>query len=102
MSGDTTKWREVVEVNLLGLCVATREAVKSMRRHEVDGCVVHVNSLAGHRVTQSIGYMYAPSKFAVSAAAEVLRWEIANAESRIRVSVSFRVGTSDVDYCYCY
>ena len=35
---------------MLGLCIATREAIQDMERRGVAGHVVHVSSMAGHRV----------------------------------------------------
>lgn len=85
MSGDTDAWREMLEVNVLALCVCTREAVKDMRRRGDRGHIVHINSLSGHRVPGASG-VYAASKFAVTALTEGLRQELREADSPIRVS----------------
>src|SRR3954471_14962285 len=45
-SGPTEAWREMLEVNVLGLCIATREAIQDMERRGVAGHVVHVSSMA--------------------------------------------------------
>src|SRR5262249_28101310 len=34
-SGSTEDWREMLEVNVLGLCIATREAIQDMERRAV-------------------------------------------------------------------
>jgi NADP-dependent 3-hydroxy acid dehydrogenase YdfG len=47
-SGTTELWREMLETNVLGLLIATREAVQDMERRAVAGHVVHVSSMAGH------------------------------------------------------
>ena len=49
-SGETERWREMLEVNVLGLLIATREAIRDMERRGVAGHVVNVSSMAGHRV----------------------------------------------------
>lgn len=85
MSGDTAQWREMLDVNVLALCVATREAVSDMQRREVAGHVVHIGSMSGHRVPGGSG-VYAASKFAVRALTEGLRQELRAAGSPIRVS----------------
>jgi NADP-dependent 3-hydroxy acid dehydrogenase YdfG len=42
--GSTDEWRNMLDVNVLGLSVCTREALKSMKeREEDDGHVIHIN-----------------------------------------------------------
>ncbi len=84
MSGSTDHWRETLEVNVLALSVCTREAVADMRRRGDDGHVVHVSSMAAHRVPPGSG-MYSASKYAVRALTEALRQELRAAGSQIRV-----------------
>ncbi|MGF1496362.1 MAG: SDR family NAD(P)-dependent oxidoreductase [Elainellaceae cyanobacterium] len=85
MSGDTAAWREMLEVNVLALCVCTREAVKEMRARGDRGHIVHIGSMSGHRVPGGSG-VYSASKFAVRALTEGLRQELRAANSQIRVS----------------
>jgi 17beta-estradiol 17-dehydrogenase / 3beta-hydroxysteroid 3-dehydrogenase len=85
-SGPTEAWREMLEVNVLGLCIATREAIQDMERRGVAGHVVHVSSMAGHRIPGPDGGVYAASKFAVRALTEALRIELRAKGSPIRVS----------------
>lgn len=40
---NTRDFRGMLEANLLGLCICTREAVKSMRDRAVDGHIVNIN-----------------------------------------------------------
>ena len=49
-SAPTELWREMLEVNVLSLCIATRETIQDMERRGVAGHVVHVSSMAAHRV----------------------------------------------------
>lgn len=85
MDGETEHWREMLDVNVLALCVCTREAVRDMRSRGDDGHVIHIASIAGHRVPPASG-VYSASKFAVRALTEGLRQELRDAESGIRVS----------------
>jgi NADP-dependent 3-hydroxy acid dehydrogenase YdfG len=85
IDGRTDAWREILEVNVLALCVCTREALFDMRRRGDDGHVVHVSSMAAYRVPPQSG-VYAASKYAVRALTEGLRAELRALGSGIRVS----------------
>ncbi|XP_065892562.1 dehydrogenase/reductase SDR family member 11-like [Dysidea avara] len=85
LSGTTEQWREMMEVNVLGLCIMTREFIKQLRERNVDdGHVFHLNSMSGHRV---IGLpFYAATKFAVTALTEGLRKELRDIKSNIKIT----------------
>jgi len=85
-SAPTELWREMLEVNVLGLAIATREAIQDMERRGVAGHVVHVSSMAGHRVPGPDSGVYSGTKFAVRAITEGLRQELRARKSPIRVS----------------
>ncbi|MDJ0764952.1 MAG: SDR family NAD(P)-dependent oxidoreductase [Myxococcota bacterium] len=85
MSGKTGFFRELLEVNVLALTVATREAIQDMLQRDAAGHVIHISSMSGHRVQAGSG-MYAATKFAVRALTEGLRRELREAGSPIRVS----------------
>ena len=85
MSGNTLKWKEILDVNVLALCVCTREAVTSMVKRGVAGYVIHISSMSGHRVTFE-GGVYTGAKHAVRALTEGLRRELRAADSRVRVT----------------
>jgi NADP-dependent 3-hydroxy acid dehydrogenase YdfG len=85
LSGNTEDWREMLETNVLALCVCTREAIADMRRRGDRGHVVHISSLAAHRVPFQSG-VYAASKYAVRALTEGLRRELHAEGSRIRIT----------------
>lgn len=84
-SGSTAHWREMLEVNVLALCICTREALADMRARGDAGHVVHISSMAAYRVPPGSG-VYSASKFAVRALTEGLRQELREAGSRVRVS----------------
>ena len=56
-----------MQVNVLGLSVATREAIKDMRARKVsEGVVIHIGSLSAYRVPNDKGGpgFYAATKMA--------------------------------------
>jgi NADP+-dependent farnesol dehydrogenase len=86
--GDGAMWKSVLDLNVLTLCVATREAIKSMRRSSVNGHIVHINSIYGHKVPNFVGLnIYSATKFAVTALGESLEEELTSIGSRIKVTV---------------
>jgi len=86
-SGSTDDWREMLEVNVLALCIATREVIRDMERRAIPGHVVNVSSMAAHRVPGPGSAVYAGTKFAVRAITEGLRQELRERKSPIRVSM---------------
>lgn len=87
--GDTKLWKEVFDTNVMGLCIATREAVKDMKANNVDGHIIHISSVTGHIVPHFPNVnVYPASKHAVTALTEALRLELIHSESKIKISVS--------------
>ncbi|XP_031342027.1 farnesol dehydrogenase-like [Photinus pyralis] len=91
IEGSTDVWKETFDVNILGLCVCTREALKSMKAHEIAGHIVHVNCLVGHvlpelPLPEPLLNVYPATKHAVRALTETLRKELRGSNSKIKVS----------------
>jgi len=87
IKGETKLWEEIMDTNVLGLCIATREAVKDMRANNVDGHIVHINSMSGHRVPNlPQSSVYPASKHAVTALTETLRLELNSIGSKIKIT----------------
>lgn len=84
-AGATEQWREMLEVNVLALCVCTREATSQMRQSGDWGQVLHISSMSAHRVPKGSG-VYSATKFAVRSLTEGLRRELRELNSLIRVS----------------
>nr|XP_022920427.1 farnesol dehydrogenase-like [Onthophagus taurus] len=87
--GNTYDWRKILDVNVLGLCICTREAIKSMKENEIDGQIINMNSVVGHYVplmTEPFLNVYPASKFAVTALTETLRQELRYYKSKIKVT----------------
>ncbi|XP_055297672.1 farnesol dehydrogenase-like [Sitodiplosis mosellana] len=89
---NTRELRSMLEANLIGLCICTRDAIKLMRQRGFDGHIVNINSIFGHKVSQAvpgtkpINGMYPTCKFALTALTECLRQEVAYVEMGIKVS----------------
>lgn len=82
--------KNILNTNVLGVVWCTREAFRSMKERDVDGHVVIINSIAGHRIPNIPGFsfhMYAPSKHAVTAMTEVLRQEFLTLKTKVKVTV---------------
>uniref|UniRef100_A0A7G3AUM4 Putative dehydrogenase n=1 Tax=Lutzomyia longipalpis TaxID=7200 RepID=A0A7G3AUM4_LUTLO len=91
IKGDNSaKIRQVIDTNVLGLVFSTREAYKSMEKHGRNSHVVHINSIAGHRMTRPLSLpspnIYAPSKWAVTAITEIHRQEFIRSKHHIKVT----------------
>ncbi|KAJ3660778.1 hypothetical protein Zmor_005209 [Zophobas morio] len=87
VEGETEKWKKVFDTNVLGLCVATREAVKVMKANKIDGHIIHINSIAGHSAINIPGVnVYPASKHAVTALTETLRQELNHLGLKIRIT----------------
>ncbi|XP_047108605.1 dehydrogenase/reductase SDR family member 11-like [Schistocerca piceifrons] len=86
-SGKTEHWKRILDVNVLGLSICTREAVQDMLRRGVDdGFIIHINSLVGHRPpTYHNTAVYCASKHAVKTLLEGLRKDLVARNSKIRV-----------------
>ncbi len=82
--GLSDQWRQMFEVNVLGLLYATDAAIGVMKR-QGSGHIVNVSSLAGRKVTRDTSGVYAGTKHAVGAISEGLRQELL--EDNIRVTV---------------
>lgn len=89
LDGKTDEWRYVMELNVTSLCLATREAVRSMKENGIDGHIVHLNSIAGHYIPNlKANNLYPATKYAVTALTETMRRELIEEGSRIKVTVS--------------
>lgn len=99
-SGDTEHWREMLEVNVLGLCICTREVVQDLARRSATGHIVHISSMAAHRVPTGSG-VYSATKHAVRALTEGLRMELREAGSQTRVT-SISPGFVETEFAEVY
>jgi NADP-dependent 3-hydroxy acid dehydrogenase YdfG len=78
------QWRQMFEVNVIGLLYATDAAIGHMKE-QGSGHLVNISSVAGRKVTRASSGVYAGSKHAVGAVSEGLRQELL--EDNIRVTI---------------
>ncbi|XP_058124711.1 farnesol dehydrogenase-like [Anopheles ziemanni] len=83
---NTATLRQVVDTNLMGLALCSREAFQSMKRRSVDGHIVHINSILGHNVPENNLNIYAATKYGVTALTETMRHELRLAGTKIKVT----------------
>ncbi|XP_060518418.1 uncharacterized protein LOC132697142 [Cylas formicarius] len=87
IDGDADKWRTIFDTNVMGLCIATREAVKDMKANKTDGHIIHINGTVGYKVLDIPKFnVYPASKYAVTALAETLRYELNGEGLKIKVT----------------
>ncbi|XP_033628392.1 dehydrogenase/reductase SDR family member 11-like [Asterias rubens] len=88
LNGETDKWRNMLELNVLAPAVCTREAVKQMEEKGTkDGQIIMIGSLSGHRITQLKEiHFYCVTKYGITAMIEGIRIELREKNSRIRVA----------------
>lgn len=85
--GDTgpQDWREMFEVNVLGLLAVTRAAIPHLQASGAGATIVNVSSMSGRRVPSATVGVYAATKHAVHALSEGLRQELAPHGVRVTV-----------------
>lgn len=76
-----------VDVNLKGLILCTRLAVSSMRKRNVEGHIVNMNSVTGHYIPAfQTTNVYPPTKHGLTAFSVALIRELAKYKSKIKVT----------------
>jgi NADP-dependent 3-hydroxy acid dehydrogenase YdfG len=80
---DTGEWRQMIEVNLLGLLYCTHEALPLMAKGG-GGDIVNISSVAGRRADAG-GAVYNMTKFGVHAFSEALRQEALHQGIRVTI-----------------
>jgi NADP-dependent 3-hydroxy acid dehydrogenase YdfG len=83
VGADTSEWRQMIEVNLLGLLYCTHAALPIMGE-QGSGHIVNVSSVAG-RFANFGSAVYNLTKFGVNAFSEALRQEVTAANVKVTV-----------------
>lgn len=94
LESEEDEWRKLFETNLISLTLFTKEAVKVMTENDTSGVIINMNSVCGHSVSATAAKLlpglgiYFSAKHGITGFTEALRLELANAGSKIRVTVS--------------
>lgn len=83
-NGNGEVWKEMLEINVLAVALAMREALRYFDDKQ-GGQIINLSSTSAYRVSSGGGF-YAATKFAIRGLSEVLRQELATANSLTRVS----------------
>ena len=94
--GLSDEWRQMFDVNVLGLLYATDAALEAMKR-QGSGHIVNVSSVAGRKTRPTVG-VYSGTKFAVNAISEALRQELLEDGIRITMVEPGAVATELTDH----
>ena len=78
---NTDEWRQMVEVNVLGLLYVTQAAIPHLREGG-NGHFVNISSVAGRSATAGAG-VYNATKWGVTGFSEALRQEVAHSKIRV-------------------
>ncbi|KAF5288870.1 hypothetical protein FQA39_LY03749 [Lamprigera yunnana] len=97
IQGNSEFWKTTFDINVLALCIATREALKSMKENDINGHIIHINGISGHKVLNIPMFNVAgASKYAVTALTETLRLELNSIGSKVKIS-SVSPGSTKTD-----
>jgi NADP-dependent 3-hydroxy acid dehydrogenase YdfG len=95
-NGNPDDWRQMVDVNLLGLTYVTRAAIPHLRRTR-GGDIVNISSVAG-RLAFATGAVYTATKFAVVGFSDTLRRELLPDKIRVTLIEPGAVQTELVEH----
>ena len=94
--GLSDQWRQMFDVNVLGLLYATDAAIAVMKKQQ-SGHIVNISSVAGCKTRPTVG-VYSGTKFAVNAISEALRQELLEDGIRITMVEPGAVATELTDH----
>uniref|UniRef100_A0A0P4VSQ6 Putative dehydrogenase n=1 Tax=Rhodnius neglectus TaxID=72488 RepID=A0A0P4VSQ6_9HEMI len=84
---DLSVVKKTLDTNVLGTVAGVKHGLESMRKHNINGHVIIINSAAGHEVVPMPGISaYCASKHAVRVLTQSLKNELSFLNSKIRVT----------------
>ncbi|XP_055345185.1 dehydrogenase/reductase SDR family member 11-like [Paramacrobiotus metropolitanus] len=98
-TGSADQWREMIDVNVMGLSICAREALRLMAKNQIsDGHIININSMAGHSIPPMAStHFYSATKHMVIALTEALYREVKDISKKIRVT-SISPGAVQTDF----
>lgn len=88
IEGNTDTYRRLLDTNFLGVTITLREGIKQMRENNIDGHLIIMNSILGHGARSLVNCnIYPATKHALTALTEILRRELIEIKSKIKISV---------------
>lgn len=89
--GNTNLLKSIIDTNVLGIILCTRNAFQSMKKRGIDGHVILINSTLGQNLGgvafNSSFNVYPATKYAVTALTETYRQEFMQINSKTKISV---------------
>ncbi|XP_076181385.1 farnesol dehydrogenase-like [Ptiloglossa arizonensis] len=88
IDGPIEEHRKVLDINVIAPAICAREFSQSIKKRNVPGHIININSMAGHfaeTIHTPIG-MYAASKYALNALSMEIRHELIEAKLSIKVT----------------
>ncbi|XP_068085770.1 farnesol dehydrogenase-like [Anabrus simplex] len=82
LDGEVSEWRNLLDVNVVALNLCTREAVRSMRRRDAHGHIIHINRYP----SDPSHHFFGAARLLVKALTEGLRQELRDCGSHIRIT----------------
>lgn len=90
-NNNTEILKSIIDTNIMGPALCTREVFQSMKKRNVDGHVIIINSTLGHTIPYLLFNrsfnIYPSTKFAVTAMTEVLRQEFQLLQTKVKITV---------------
>lgn len=86
--------KNIIDNELMGNILCTRQAIKSMQTREVNGHIININSIFGHKVNQAVpgnkptNSLYPPVKYFTSGLTECIRQELLYLQTQIKITVT--------------
>ncbi|CAL1260839.1 unnamed protein product, partial [Larinioides sclopetarius] len=105
LTGSTSYYRKMLDVNVMGLCICTQQAIKIMQEKGIDdGQIINISSMVSFQIPGEKWkgmYFYSGTKFMVRAVTDGLRRELRDIKSRIKVA-SISPGVVETEFFDTY
>ncbi|XP_043269467.1 uncharacterized short-chain type dehydrogenase/reductase y4vI-like [Venturia canescens] len=88
IDGSTENYRKIMDVNVTAVAICAREAIRSMKKHNISGHIINIASILGHNA-EIFAYpisLYCASKYALVGMSHSLRNELSAAKMNIKVT----------------